>query len=309
MLPDYGYSNPFGFYGYGYGNQRPREYKSVGAGSGIIISEDGYILTNAHVVEGATSVQVTLNDDTPYEAVVVGTDSANDIAVLKINAQGLTPAVFGDSDQLVVGDTAMVIGNPLGEVNGSASMGIISALPRTMNIDGNEMTLLQTDAAINPGNSGGALINSYGEVVGIVTAKTAAVQVEGIGYAIPVNLVKDRIEELVNQPVEQPSAPGQADDSMRLGISISNITEDMSRQSGMPQGVYVMRVESQSAAERAGLRSGDIIVRLAGQDATSHEKLEAIKQTLTPGEEQDIVVIRDGEEVELKITLGTAPVV
>lgn len=310
-LPDYGsYFSPFG--GYGYGRQTPREYRSVGAGSGIIISEDGYILTNSHVVSGATSVQVTLSDDTTYDAVVVGADADNDVAVLKINAKGLTPAVFGDSDALMVGDTAMVIGNPLGEVNGSASMGIISALPRTMEIDGKEMMLLQTDAAINPGNSGGALINSYGEVVGIVTAKTASVQVEGIGYAIPINHVRDRIEELVNEPIPEQSEAQQASGSgdsaeMRLGVSVYNVTPERAKQYNLPEGIYVQDVEAGSAADQAGIKAGDVIVSLAGEETLTYAQLEEVKKTLTPGEEQSIVVIRNGDRVELDIILGTIP--
>lgn len=308
-----GQTSPFDLNGFGYGSgrsQRPREYKSTGAGSGIIISADGYILTNHHVIDGATGITVTLNDGQTYPATLVASNAAGDVAVLKIEATGLTSATFGDSDTLEVGELAVAIGNPLGEINGAVSAGIISALNRKVTFDnGQEMTLVQTDAAINPGNSGGALINSFGEVIGLVNAKTASVQVEGLGYAIPVNQIKGLVEELVNNP-QAAQAANDPDaipvTGMALGVSVRDVTPELSKQYNLPEGVYIVEVAPFSAAEKAGIRSGDILVSLAGQRFTTTEALNAIKEGLTPGEAHEIKLIRNGQEMTLEITLGQA---
>ena len=305
------YNDPFGGY-YGYSRrQTPPTIRQSGAGSGIIISADGYILTNSHVVNSADSIRVYLSDGTDYPALLVGEDTINDMAILKIAAENLTPALFGDSSLLEVGELAVAIGNPLGEVNGSVTAGIISALERTLTIDGKDMTVLQTDAAINPGNSGGALINSFGEVIGIVTAKTSSISVEGIGYAIPVNHVKELVEQLVIDG-EEALLEADAASGPMLGISIDVIDEERALQYGqrygtdIPQGIYVLDVEPYSPAERAGIHIGDTILSLGGQEVKTHEDLTRVKGEIPQGVPQPLVVLRNGQEVELTIVLGTA---
>ena len=239
---DNNYYNPFGGmfgygYGYGYGNRGGRgstqEYTETAAGSGIIISEDGYVLTNNHVISGADKITVYVNpgdgsEEQAYEATLVGSSESNDIAVLKIDATGLNAATFGDSDQIEVGELAVAIGNPMGQVHGSVTAGIISAVEQELTIDDVTINAIQTDAAINPGNSGGALFDSYGNVIGIVYAKSSSVSIEGIGYAIPVNNIKDLVAQMINDP---DSVKDQTKGSqIMLGITIRDITEDMSKQ-------------------------------------------------------------------------------
>lgn len=286
---DNNYYNPFGGmfgygYGYGYGNRGGRggtqEYTQTAAGSGIIISEDGYVLTNNHVISGADKITVYVNsgdgsEEQSYEATLVGSSESNDIAVLKIDATGLNAAAFGDSDQIEVGELAVAIGNPMGQVHGSVTAGIISAVEQELTIDDVTINAIQTDAAINPGNSGGALFDSYGNVIGIVYAKSSSVSIEGIGYAIPVNNIKDLVAQMINDP---DSVKDQTKGSqIMLGITIRDITEDMSKQYSMPVGVYITEVSSMSAAERAGLQKGDIITEFAGETVTSADDLNAIK--------------------------------
>ncbi|MDR3050119.1 MAG: trypsin-like peptidase domain-containing protein [Oscillospiraceae bacterium] len=286
-------------YGYGYGNRRQAPIRRSGAGSGIVISSDGYILTNAHVVTDADTIKVQLSDGKEYDAIVVGVDEINDVAVIKIEAKDLSVAVFGDSDQLEIGELAVAIGNPLGESHGSVTAGIISALASTITIDGNDMTLLQTDAAINPGNSGGALVNSFGEIIGIVNAKAASLTVEGIGYAIPVNQVRQLIEDIVNgKGVTQAASKG-----MMLGVTVRDVDAQTAQQYRVPEGVYVVDVEAFSAAEKAGIKGGDTLVSLAGKPVKTVEELNSVKADLEPGIPQDIVVLRDGKEVKLSVTL------
>ena len=246
---DNNYYNPFGGmfgygYGYGYGNRGGRggtqEYTQTAAGSGVIISEDGYVLTNNHVISGADKITVYVNsgdgsEEQSYEATLVGSSESNDIAVLKIDATGLNAAAFGDSDQIEVGELAVAIGNPMGQVHGSVTAGIISAVEQELTIDDVTINAIQTDAAINPGNSGGALFDSYGNVIGIVYAKSSSVSIEGIGYAIPVNNIKDLVAQMINDP---DSVKDQTKGSqIMLGITIRDITEDMSKQYSMPVGV------------------------------------------------------------------------
>lgn len=300
------YSDPFGgFGGFGYGNGRRSapQIRQSGAGSGIVLSTDGYILTNNHVVSDSDKILVYLTDGKEYEAALVGADAANDVAIIKINATDLTPATFGDSSQLEVGELAVAIGNPLGEVNGSVTAGIISALERTLTIDGNDMTLLQTDAAINPGNSGGALINSFGEVIGIVNAKTASVSVEGIGYAIPVNHVKALIEKLVNDGGGVQIA-GSAANGPMLGVTVRDVDAALAKQYNVPEGVYVVDVEPFSAAEKAGIRIGDTILSLGGQEIKTLSDLNRIKVEVEQGVPHTMMVLRDGVQKELSITLN-----
>ncbi|MBQ8129944.1 MAG: trypsin-like peptidase domain-containing protein [Clostridia bacterium] len=313
------YNNPFGAspfgglfgygYGYGYGDGRrsPREYTQKAAGSGVIISDDGYIVTNNHVISGADKITVYVapendgDEEKSYEATLVGSSESNDIAVLKIEAEGLNPATFADSDQLQVGELAVVIGNPMGTVHGSVTAGIISAKEHSLTIDDVTINAIQTDAAINPGNSGGALFDSFGNMIGVVYAKASSVQIEGIGYAIPVNNVKTLIEQMINDP---DSVQAQTDGSrIMLGITITDVTEAISKQYNMPIGVYITDVSSMSAAERAGLQRGDIITGFAGEKVTNADDLNAIKAKQTPGETVQIVVDRNGNELTLDLVV------
>ena len=312
---DDNYYNPFGGmfgygYGYGYGNRGGRggtqEYTQTAAGSGIIISEDGYVLTNNHVISGADKITVYVNsgdgsEEQSYEATLVGSSESNDIAVLKIDATGLNAAAFGDSDQIEVGELAVAIGNPMGQVHGSVTAGIISAVEQELTIDDVTINAIQTDAAINPGNSGGALFDSYGNVIGIVYAKSSSVSIEGIGYAIPVNNIKDLVAQMINDP---DSVKDQTKGSqIMLGITIRDITEDMSKQYSMPVGVYITEVSSMSAAERAGLQKGDIITEFAGETVTSADDLNAIKAKQTSGDTVSVKIDRNGKEMTLDLVI------
>lgn len=310
------YYNPFGSmfgygYGYGYGGRGGRggtqEYTETAAGSGIIISEDGYILTNNHVISGADKITVYVNsgeddaEEQTYEATLVGSSENNDIAVLKIDAEGLNAAAFGDSDQLEVGELAVAIGNPMGKVHGSVTAGIISAVEQELTIDDVTINAIQTDAAINPGNSGGALFDSYGNVIGVVYAKSSSVNIEGIGYAIPVNNIKELVEQMINDP---DSVKDQTKGSqIMLGITSQNITEDMSKQYSMPVGVYITDVSTMSAAERAGLQKGDIIVGFAGEDVKTADELNALKAKQTPGDTVAVKIDRNGKEMTLDLVI------
>ena len=308
---DNNYYNPFGgMFGYGYGNRGGRggtqEYTQTAAGSGIIISEDGYVLTNNHVISGADKITVYVNsgdgsEEQSYEATLVGSSESNDIAVLKIDATGLNAATFGDSDQIEVGELAVAIGNPMGQVHGSVTAGIISAVEQELTIDDVTINAIQTDAAINPGNSGGALFDSYGNVIGIVYAKSSSVSIEGIGYAIPVNNIKDLVAQMINDP---DSVKDQTKGSqIMLGITIRDITEDMSKQYSMPVGVYITEVSSMSAAERAGLQKGDIITEFAGETVTSADDLNAIKAKQTSGDTVSVKIDRNGKTLTLDLVV------
>ena len=312
---DNNYYNPFGGmfgygYGYGYGNRGGRggtqEYTQTAAGSGVIISEDGYVLTNNHVISGADKITVYVNpgdgsEEQSYEATLVGSSESNDIAVLKIDATGLNAAAFGDSDQIEVGELAVAIGNPMGQVHGSVTAGIISAVEQELTIDDVTINAIQTDAAINPGNSGGALFDSYGNVIGVVYAKSSSVSIEGIGYAIPVNNIKDLVAQMINDP---DSVKDQTKGSqIMLGITIRDITEDMSKQYSMPVGVYITEVSSMSAAERAGLQKGDIITEFAGETVTSADDLNAIKAKQTSGDTVSVKIDRNGKEMTLDLVI------
>ena len=307
------YYSPFGSlfgYGYGYGYPRggqQREYTQTSAGSGVIISSDGYIVTNNHVISGADKITVYVMpeedgaEEETYEATLVGTSESNDIAVLKIEATGLNAAAFGDSDALEIGEPAIVIGNPMGTVHGSVTAGIISAKEHELTIDDVTINAIQTDAAVNPGNSGGALFDEHGSVVGIIYAKSSSVQIEGIGYAIPVNTVKDLITGMINDP---DSVLAQTIGSqIMLGITIVDVDEQTSQQYNMPIGVYIREVSSMSAAERAGLQVGDIITGFAGQPVTTLDELNAIKAEQTPGDSVPVVIDRNGNEMTLSIVI------
>lgn len=299
----------FNFYGGGgYGGQKQQ---FTATGTGIIMSEDGYVITNAHCIYDnesqykagkAISVSVVMGDEneTEYEAQVVGYDIQTDLAVLKIDATGLTPAEFGNSDDLQVGEMVVAIGNPLGfELFGTTTCGIVSALNRNVTIEDREMTLIQTDAAINSGNSGGPLLNGYGQVIGINSAKMSnnysSASVEGLGFAIPISSAKDIINDLIGS--------GYVTGRPQLGISGADVTEADAQRFNIPQGVYVLNVAEDSAAAAAGLRQGDIITEIEGQTITSMDELNEIKNQHNAGETISLKVYRSGEFYETELTL------
>ncbi|MCH1940650.1 S1C family serine protease [Holdemania massiliensis] len=274
-----------------------QQYVQTGAGSGVIISEDGYLITNNHVIDGASTIQVRTSDGTTYDAVLVGTDSKTDVAVLKINASGLTPVTFGDSDNLNVGETAVAIGNPLGELGGTVTNGIISAKDRSITLDNQQMTLLQTNAAINPGNSGGGLFNSRGELIGMVVAKSSGSDVEGLGFAIPSNLVSKIAQELI--------ANGYVTGRPAMGVTVLSIENaQTAMQYGVNSlGVYITDVESGSSAEKAGLQAGDRIISLNNQVVETFADLSAALDNYSVGDTVDIMVSRNGSTVTVSLTL------
>ena len=274
-----------------------QQYVQTGAGSGVIISEDGYLITNNHVIDGASTIQVRTSDGTTYDAVLVGTDSKTDVAVLKINASGLTPVTFGDSDNLNVGETAVAIGNPLGELGGTVTNGIISAKDRSITLDNQQMTLLQTNAAINPGNSGGGLFNSRGELIGMVVAKSSGSDVKGLGFAIPSNLVSKIAQELI--------ANGYVTGRPAMGVTVLSIENaQTAMQYGVNSlGVYITDVESGSSAEKAGLQAGDRIISLNNQVVETFADLSVALDNYSVGDTVDIMVSRNGSTVTVSLTL------
>ncbi len=274
------------------------QYISSGAGSGVIISEDGYIITNNHVIEDANTVTVRLKNGESYDATLVGTDPETDVAVIKIDAEGLTPATLGDSDTLQVGQTAIAIGNPLGQLGGTVTNGIISALDREITLDGETMNLLQTNAAINPGNSGGGLFNDKGELIGLVVAKSTGENVEGLGFAIPINDVKEVLDSLIDY--------GYVKGRFELGVTTIDITSDeaQARYRVDEQGVYVQQVNVDGNAALAGMQAGDRIVSVDGTAIESGSQLKEIIQSHTAGDKITIVVERNGQQVSLAVTLA-----
>ena len=275
-------------------------YVQSGAGSGVIISQDGYILTCAHVVSGATSVKVQLDgSDESYDATIVGQDSTSDIAVLKIDATGLTPAVIGDSDALAVGEVAVAVGNPLGTLSNTVTDGVVSALNRQVTVQDNDMTLIQTDASISPGNSGGGLFNGNGELIGIVNAKSSYSEAEGIGFAIPINTAM----EIGQQLIESGSVARPA-----LGVKIVDVTDaQTAQQLGVStMGVYVVEVTKGSGAEAGGVQAGD---RVLAVDDTAVSDTSALKNYLKDKSIGDTVALqveRDGKVLTLNVALGSS---
>lgn len=274
-----------------------QQYVSSGAGSGVILTQDGYIVTNHHVIEDANSITVRTRSGDEYNASLVGSDEQSDLAVLKIDATGLTPAVLGDSTTLEVGDLAIAIGNPLGELGGSVTSGIISALDREMTIDGQTMTLLQTDAAVNPGNSGGGLFNANGDLIGIVNAKSSGENVEGIGFAIPISTATDIIDELISN--------GEVTSRPTLGVSLYNVEDEMTAsQLGVDStGVYIVQIVDGGAADNAGLRSGDRIVSVDGSEVSSASDVRAALNKHKIGESISITVERNGQTQDFDVAL------
>lgn len=267
-------------------------------GSGIILSQDGYIVTNNHVVDGASNVTVLLNTGTEYEAKVIGADAQTDLAVIKIEpTENLTVATIGDSNNIEVGERAIAIGNPMGiEFFGSVTEGIISAVNRTVNVDNRTMNVIQTDAAINSGNSGGALINKYGEVIGINSIKVATSGVEGMGFAIPSSEAKPIIADLIEH--------GYVKGRPVIGISTRDVTEYMSKAYSWPQGVQVMEVTTE-AAKSAGLQQGDIITEVDGEKITDSEALNKVKNQHNPGDKLKMQVYKysTGRTETVEVTL------
>lgn len=283
------------------------EEENLGSGSGVIITSDGYIVTNNHVVEGGQNIRVCLQDGSEYEATLIGTDSYSDLAVIKIDATGLPAATLGASSNMTVGDPVFAIGNPLGVLSSSVSQGIISGLDRTINVDGHNMTLMQTDAAVNPGNSGGGLFNANGELIGIVNAKSYGLDVEGIGFAIPMDTAKSIIMDLIDL--------GYVTGRPYLGISMQDVALRFgSGYSSNPffsfggnyvTGVQVVAVEEGSPAQNAGLQVNDVIVGLNDQEITGTSQLSALLYEYKVGDTVTISVLRGNETQQLSVTLGS----
>ena len=287
---------------FGYGQSQPREQK--GSGSGVIIRPDGYIVTNNHVVSGATSISVTLNDNSQYEATVVGTDPATDVAIIKIDAQNLPSIPLGDSDQLRLGEWVLAIGSPLGaQLRGTITAGIVSAKGRSMPDGSGEFKIesfIQTDAAVNPGNSGGALVNKRGELVGINTAIVSQTgSYSGYSFAVPVNIVKRVASDLIDFGSVKRAV---------LGITMQPIDKKIQEELKLNSmnGVYIVEVSNGSAAEEAGLKQGDVIIAIDGQRISDGASVQEKVNNYHPGEKAVVTYIRDGKENNVEVTFHAA---
>ena len=296
------YGSGFDYF-FGYGNGGSGSQVQTGSGSGVIITADGYIVTCNHVVEGASKITVILSDETSHEAKIVGTDSRNDLAVIKIEASGLTPATLGDSDMLTVGEDVVAIGNPLGELRGTSTGGMVSALGRQVTVEGTEMTLIQHDAAVSPGSSGGGLFNSSGSLIGIVNAKASSNNAEGIGFAIPVNSVKQIISDLI----EHGYVKGRA----YLGILSQNVTLRAEQGGwggyfghGGTSCVQVGQVVAGSAAEAAGIQAGDLILAVGEEQITSTDALSKAIGAYNAGDQATLTIQRNGQQMQVDVTFG-----
>ena len=278
--------------------------QSASSGSGFIITEDGYVVTNYHVISGASSVQVTLYNGDTYDATVIGGDSDYDVAVLKIEASGLQPVTLGESADVNVGDTVLAIGNPLGELTFSMSQGIVSCCDRAINVDGTPFNMIQVDCSINPGNSGGPLVNLYGEVVGIVSAKYSSYSsttVEGLGFAIPISDVRSIITDIMEN--------GAVTDKAYMAITAGTMTEQMAAQYNIDvtQGVFVYSVVSGGAGDKAGLRLGDVITKMGDKTLTSRQDLSAAMKGYRAGDTVTLTVYRNGQYIETELTFDAQP--
>lgn len=273
-----------------------RQYVTNGAGSGVIYSQDGYILTNNHVIDGATSIQVTLQNGTSYDASVIATDERTDVAVLKVKASDLVPVTLGESASLSVGDLAVAIGNPLGTLAGTATDGIISGLEREISLDGASMTLLQISASINPGNSGGGVFDQYGNLIGLVVAKSSGSDVEGLGFAIPVDTVKAVADSLIEN--------GYVADRPAAGINILDLTSasNAMRYGVRVTGVYIQEVTGENAKE-AGLKAWDLIYMIDGEKVTDSDMLIRYIQKKKVGDTVTFTVVRDDDMIEIDVVL------
>ena len=271
------------------------------AGSGFVITEDGYILTNYHVIDGANSIKVTFDDGKEYTATYVGGEEKNDIAVIKVDATGLTPVVIGKSSDMLVGEQVTTIGNPLGELTFSESTGIISALDRSITMsDGRQMNMIQTDCAINSGNSGGPLFNSHGEVIGIVSAKyssgsnSTSASGEGLGFAIPMDDVANMVSDLVKN--------GYVTGKPIMGISVADVDESVTSY-GVPQGAIIRVVTPDLCGAKAGLQAGDIVTKIDNTDVTSASDLTSAIGNYKPGDKVTLTIFRSGETKTVEVTL------
>ena len=280
-----------------------RQYVTQGAGSGVVYSEDGYIITNNHVISGASNITVTFHDGTELEATLVATDAQTDVAVIKVDKTGLTPVSFGDMTSLSVGDLAVAIGNPLGTLSGTATEGIISALEREITIDGKSMSLIQTSASINPGNSGGGLFDQYGNLIGIVVAKSSGSDVEGLGFAIPSDTVLKVAKSLIKN--------GYVTGRPAAGITIVDLTDaSTAMQYGVDlTGVYIKEVTGNSA-KKAGLKSGDLVYYIDDVKVTSSAVLLKEIQSHNVGDTVTFTIVRNGDilkyDVKLQASSGSS---
>ena len=281
-----------------------QQTQTASSGSGFIITEDGYVVTNYHVVSGASSVQVTLYNGDTYDATVIGGDSDYDVAVLKINASGLTPVTLGNSADVNVGDSVLAIGNPLGELTFSMSGGYVSSCNRAINVDGTPFNMIQVDCSINPGNSGGPLVNLYGEVVGIVSAKYSSYSsttVEGLGFAIPISDVRSIITDIMEN--------GAVTDKAYMAITAGTMNEQMAAQFNIDvtEGVFVYSVVEGGAGEKAGLRLGDVITKMGDKTLTSRQDLSAAMKGYRAGDTVTLTVYRGGQYIEVELTFDAQP--
>lgn len=272
---------------------------SAASGSGFILTDDGYVITNYHVIENSDSITVSLYDGTAYDAELVGYDESNDIAVLKVDAEDLTPVVVGDSDSLNVGDSVIAIGNPLGELTFSLTSGAVSALDREITLSNNvTMDLIQTDCAINSGNSGGALFNLYGEVIGVTNAKYSGsgsgASIDNIGFAIPINRVKGIVESIIEKGyIVKPY----------IGVSVMDVSHE-TQSYGLPEGAAVKSIEEDSPAAEAGLKENDIITAINGTKISGSKELVDVVGDASVGDELRLAVYRQGESLEVRVTVG-----
>lgn len=272
-------------------------YTTQSAGSGVIISEDGYIITNHHVIEDANKITITTYDGTSYDATLVGSDEKADIAVLKVDAEGLTPATIGDSSLVQVGDTAVVIGNPLGTLGGTVTDGIISATSREVTINNEAMELLQTNAQINSGNSGGGLFDGNGNLIGIVNAKdsgttSSGTTIEGLGFAIPINTAFDVATQIMEN--------GHVTNRATIGVYLQELTQNSGRYTA---GLYITDVIDGSGADKAGLKQYDRIVKANGKDISSYSDLSAALIGKNVGDDLDMTIERNGKQIDVTVTL------
>ena len=300
----------FGF-GFGYGGQQeqqPSTQTATATGTGVIISEEGYVVTNAYVIYDSEhsaglskKISVILNDDSSHEAKVIGYDTSSDLAVLKIEAEDLTAAEFGDSDALQLGESVIAIGNPLGFKN-TVTTGVVSGKDRNVSVNDESLSLLQTDAAINSGNSGGPLLNKYGKVIGINSSKMSSsyseASIDNIGFAIPSNDVARIVKDLIDN--------GHITNKCKLGISCRDVDESMANAYNLPVGVYVIKVNEDSAAEKAGLCYGDIITAVDGVEVKSVAQLNNHKNKHEPGDTIELTITRSGKEQKVKLVLDEA---
>ena len=272
---------------------------SAASGSGLILTSDGYILTNFHVIEDSDSITVALYDGTTYNAALIGYDQSNDIAVLKVDAENLSPVILGDSDNLNVGDSVVAIGNPLGELTFSLTAGAVSALDREVTLSGNlTMDLIQTDCAINSGNSGGPLFNMYGEVIGITNAKysgsSSTASIDNIGFAIPINHIKGIVEDIIEDGyITKPY----------IGVTVTDVSTETQRY-GLPKGAAIVSVSKDSPAEAAGLQENDIITSANGEEITDRTGLSDAVSACEPGDNLVLSVYRQGQILEITVTVG-----